>query len=97
MADGLPGDEDVARFARAVEQLDDVLTRTGGNSGNQSTITLNAGGAAVWVAVTACAVMLAVNVMLVGTIISHERKLDDLADYIHAIYVMAPSLKPEKN
>lgn len=96
MADILPGDEDVARFAAAVAQLDSVLTRGVGNSGNQSTITLNAGGVGVWIATSACAVMLAVNVMLVGIIISHERKLDDLADYIHAIYVMAPSLKPEK-
>lgn len=97
MADGLPGDEDVARFARAVEQLDDVLTRTGGNSGNQSTITLNAGGAAVWVAVTACAVMLAVNLMLVAIVVSHDRKIDDLRHVLNAIYMMAPHLKPEKN
>jgi hypothetical protein len=90
------GDEDVARFARAVEQLDDVLTRTSGNSGNQSTITLNAGGIGVWIATTACVAMLFVNLMLLAVIISHERKIDDLGDYIHAIYMVAPSLKPEK-
>lgn len=96
MADGVPTDHDVARFAAAVEQLDEVLTRAGGNSGNQSTISINAGGAAVWVAVSACAVMFGVNLLLVAIIVSHNRKIDDLTHYLNAIYMMAPHLKPEK-
>lgn len=88
-------DDEIQRFERAVARFSEALT-VAGNSGNQSTITLNAGGVGVWIAVSACAVMLAVNVMLVAVIVSHERKIDDLGDYIHAIYMVAPSLKPEK-
>lgn len=83
------------RFEKASEKLAAALASPT-NTGNQSTITLNAGGMGVWIAVTACAVMLAVNIMLVAIIVSHERKIDDLGDYIHAIYMVAPSLKPEE-
>lgn len=87
-------DDDLRRFEAAVDRFAEALSRPG-NTGNQSTITLNAGGVGVWIAVSCCAVMLAVNVVLVGIIVSHERKLDDLADYIHAIYMAAPSLRQE--
>jgi hypothetical protein len=96
MADGVPNDQDLARFVRAVEQLDSVLTRTGSNSGNQSTITLNAGGAAVWVAVSACAVMLAMNCALMVLLVNHDRKIDDMEHYINAIYQAAPQLRQEE-
>ena len=84
------------RFERASERLATALSAPG-NTGNQSTITLNAGGVGVWIAVTACAVMLAMNIILVAIIVSHERKIDDLGDYIHAIYMVAPSRKPEES
>lgn len=88
-------DEMELNFESTMTRLVDALAKAQPSASNNSTISINAGGVGVWVATTACAVMLAVNVILVGIIVSHERKLDDLQDYIHAIYMMAPSLKPE--
>lgn len=88
-------DDDLRRFEAAVDRFAEALGRQG-NSGNQSTITLNAGGVGVWIAVSACAVMLAVNVMLVAVVVSHDRKIDDLKHYLNAVYMMAPHLKPEE-
>ena len=86
-------DEKMVRFERAVDRLAQALPS---NSGNLSTINLNAGGVGVWIATTACAVMLAVNIVLVVILADHSRKIDDLNHYINAIYMMAPQLKPEK-
>lgn len=95
MADDMAKLVDVAtRFEQASDRLAQALVA--GNSGNQSTITLNAGGLGVWIAVSACAVMLAVNMVLVVLLVNHDRKIDDMEHYINAIYMMAPSLKPEK-
>ena len=88
-------DDEIQRFERAVARFSEALTAAG-NSGNQSTITLNAGGVGVWIAVSACAVMLAVNVMLVAVIVSHDRKIDDLRHYLNAVYQAAPQLKPKE-
>ncbi len=60
-----------------------------------SHITVNAGGIGVYIAVTCCAVMLAVNIFLIAIIVNHERKIDDLGDYIHAIYMISGN-KQEK-
>ena len=94
MGDDMSRLVDVAeRFEQASERLAKALSQ--GNSGNQSTITLNAGGIGVWMAVSACFVMLSVNICLAVILINHDRKIDDLEHYIQAIYMMAPSLKPE--
>lgn len=104
MADGLPGDEDVARFARAVEQLDDVLTRAP-NAGVQSTIQVNAGGIGVLIASICCAVMFTIT-MLGGTIgiVAYLSLKDEFAEvredqratkaYLQGIWQQAPHLKP---
>jgi hypothetical protein len=85
-------DDELRRFEAAVDRFTEAL---GGqaNSGNQSTITLNAGGVGVWIAASACAVMLAVNIVLVVTLVSHDRELDDLRHYVNATYMMAPELQ----
>ena len=83
------------RFDGIISKLSDVLSTTG-NSGNQSHITINAGGVAIWMATTACLVMLAVNIMLAAIIVIHDRKIDDLNHYLNAVYMMAPQLKPEE-
>jgi hypothetical protein len=67
----------------------------GATNTSASNININAGGVGVYIAATCCAVMLAVNLFLIAIIVNHERKIDDLGDYIHAIYMVAPSLKPE--
>lgn len=95
MGDDMSRLVDVAeRFEQASERLAQALSH--GNTGNQSTITLNAGGIGVWMAVSACFVMLSVNICLAILIVNHDRKIDDLEHYIQAIYMMAPQLKQEK-
>jgi len=64
-------------------------------SNSNSTITVNAGGLGIWVAVAACAVMLGVNLFLAVIVIDHGRKIDDLNDYLTAVCMMAPHLKPK--
>lgn len=61
-----------------------------------STVTINAGGAGVWLAVTCCIVSCVMNLALAVAFIVHDRKIDRLEDYLQAIYMMAPQLKPEK-
>lgn len=88
-------DDDLRRFEAAVDRFAESLSKPG-NAGNQSTITINAGGAAVWIAVSAAAVMLALNLALIVMLVNHDRKIDDLEHYINAIYMLAPSLKPQE-
>lgn len=83
-----------SRFDHAMQRLTECLDRQATNS-SHSTITFNAGGLGVWLAASACAVMLAVNMVLVVVIASHDRKIDDLSHYLNAIYMIAPQLKPE--
>jgi ABC-type spermidine/putrescine transport system permease subunit II len=66
----------------------------GARNSNQSTVTVSAGGVGVWIAVTCCVVSFVINVALAVAFVNHDRKIDDLGDYISAIYMMAPSLKP---
>jgi hypothetical protein len=68
----------------------------GARNKNESTITVNAGGAGIWVAVTCCIVSFVINVALAVAFVNHDRKIDDLGDYVNAIYMMAPHLKPKE-
>ncbi len=79
----------------AAERLEKATRNLAGNSGNQSTITLNAGGIGVWIACTCCAVMLACNVFLVGLYLDQQSHIRDLDSFLAAIYMQAPYLKPE--
>lgn len=83
-----------SRHDALMERLIDAMRKQADNSSN-STITFNAGGVGVWIATSACAVMLAVNMVLAALYVVHDRKIDGLQDYIHAIYMMAPQLKPK--
>lgn len=87
-------EDELRRFEAAVDRLAAAMNQPA-NTGNQSTITISAGGIGVWLAVSACAVMLAVNVALMVMLLNHDRKIDDLSHYLNAIYMVAPSLKPE--
>ena len=88
--------EDITKgLERAAERLEQA-SRNMGNTGNQSTITLNAGGIGVWIACTCCAVMLACNLFLIALYVDQQRQIASLNEYLAAIYMLAPSLKPEK-
>lgn len=73
-----------------------VKTLSGFNTGNQSTIHINAGGIGVWLACSMCAVMLACNVFLAVLYIDQQRQIASLNEYLAAIYMIAPDLKPKE-
>jgi hypothetical protein len=77
------------RFSR---KADEIL-----KSGNTNTarIEVNAGGVGIWVAVTACFGMLALNVALLFNLAAHDRQIERMQDHLNAIYMMAPHLKPK--
>lgn len=77
------------RFSR---KADELLSH--GNR-NTAKIEVNAGGVGLWIVCTMCFMMMAMNIGLLVMFINHDRKIDDLGDYVNAIYMMAPSLKPE--
>lgn len=68
-----------------------------GQNSSSANITVQAGGIGLWLAVTCCAVMLAANVFLAVLVMDHSRKIDDLGDYLAAIYAQAPHLKPAES
>lgn len=93
-----------------MDKIDQLVTPISGtSSGNVTSFRLDAGGAGVWIATTACLVML--GVMVVGGVIGaiwlgrefdrvdkelNERKEEGqrMQSYLSAIYVQAPQLKP---
>lgn len=80
--------EALEKFSRKADQLMD--------SGNRNTakIEVNAGGAGVWIATTACCVMVAVGLFMGLWVVDLSRKVERLGDYLQAIYAQAPHLKP---
>jgi hypothetical protein len=62
-------------------------------SGGHATIQVNAGGAGLWAAVTACCVMLAVNIFLAFWLGRIDRENSEHGHQLNAIYMMAPHLK----
>ncbi len=77
------------RFSR---KADEIL-----RSGNTNTakIEVNAGGVGVWIATTACCVMVAASLFMGLWVVDLSRKVSELENYLNAIYMMAPSLKPD--
>lgn len=63
------------------------------NNSSNVTFSISAGGVGVWVAVTACITMLAMNVGLGVMYVDLSRKYDRTQDYLNTIYVWAPHLK----
>ena len=74
---------------KVMRDLDAILPR----NASKSEINVNAGGVGVWIATTACLVMLAVNIFLVALLSMHNRKIDDLNHIVSAIYMISPGLK----
>lgn len=82
--------EALEMFSRKADQLMD--------SGNRNTakIEVNAGGAGVWIATTACCVMVAVSMFMGLWVVELSRKIASLEQHVHAIYMIAPQLKPKE-
>ena len=75
--------------------LDEVRQMTSPQANGVAQITVSAGGVGVWVAVF-CASICAVMVFVLGLLyLDQSRKIDNLNDYLTAIYMQAPYLQPE--
>lgn len=89
---------DVTRLADALEKFSqkaDQLLESG--SRNTAKIEVNAGGAGLWIATTACCVMVSVSLFLGLWVVDLSRKVSELNNYLQAIYMMAPNLKPTED
>lgn len=81
-----------------VSELKDAVERISNHrdgSQNVSHINIAAGGVGVWAAVTCCAVMLSLNMVLALMFLDLNRKYDRMQDHLSAVYMMAPHLKPK--
>lgn len=61
---------------------------------NSANLNINAGGVGVWVATTACIVMLAVSFFMAMWVLDLSAKVSELNQLLNAVYMMAPHLKP---
>jgi hypothetical protein len=82
-----------------LDRLEKLLPPRRQSSGN-ATINVHAGGVGMWISTTCCAVMFALGIAMavIGGIAytSTQQRLDRMQDYINAIYMMAPNLKPKE-
>lgn len=88
--------EDVQKFSVALDKWVRTLETVKPNAGSgvgTATITINAGGIGVWIAVTCCLVMLIIGLLGGFIYINQSRKIDQMQDYLNAIYMQAPYLK----
>jgi len=79
------------------ERIVRELTGAAMNSNSSTQIHVNAGGVGIWICATACLVMLVGFLLMLALFVEHSRKIDDLHDYLAAIYVQAPQLKPKES
>lgn len=87
-------DDVVKRVHRAMDEVEG-MTKAGNK--NVTRVEINAGGVGVWIATTACLVSMAVSLFLALWVLDLSRKVDDLSDYLSAIYMQAPYLKPKES
>lgn len=89
---------DYQALTRALERFSDKADKllASGNT-NTARIEVNAGGVGVWIATTCCLVVMVVSMFLGLWVVDLSRKVSDLNDYLAAIYMQAPHLKPDHN
>lgn len=90
---------------RAIEKLDRTLDSGANSTANGNTVTyhISAGGIGVRICVGVCIFLLACNLAigfayldLKGEVRKLESDLDDMDDYLAAIYMQAPHLRPKE-
>lgn len=97
-------DEKHSELLKHIDRLEQLgqkwigsLGRT--QSGN-ATIEVHAGSIGVWIAVTCCITMFVVGMAMavLGGLAytSTQQRLDRMQDYLNAIYMQAPQLKPKE-
>jgi hypothetical protein len=62
---------------------------------NTANVSVNAGGIGVWVASTCAAVAMTLCLAMGGVILNQQREIGELRQYLAAIYMQVPHLKPE--
>lgn len=94
--------DDIEQFAqaarvleRASRTIESIDAREISNS-SRASVTFDAGGIGLWLAVTCCVAMGVMNLFLLAMLLAHDRKIDNLSDYLNAIYMQAPHLKPQE-
>lgn len=93
---------EITRLERGISELRDTLVSMRHNSGAASTITINAGGIGIWLAVTCCCVMLAAmavgGLWAVTSLADHRAAIQELRDGERAVraYINTGILKPAK-
>lgn len=90
--------DDQAQLQKLIEEaqrLNERLGQSAHGNGGSATISVDAGGFGLWLSTTLCAVMFAINVILIVTITRQDRLISDHGHQLNAIYMMAPHLKPE--
>lgn len=70
----------------------DALLKTSNTASN--TVTLSAGSFGVWLSAFCAGITFLMFCVILVLFINHDRKIDDLGDYLSAIYAQAPHLKP---
>lgn len=84
---------------RTLERAERLIPLLGSNNQTgTSTITVNAGGIGVWLAMTCCAVATTLCLVMVLMYVDTNRKYDRMQDLLSVIYQQAPWLKepPQK-
>ncbi len=89
---------DIERFARAVEGFQSFIDQLQEkpSTSNSSIIQINAGGLGIWLSVTCCCVCFAITMACVGLSVYNMYKTDRMSDYLQAIYLQAPQLRPKE-
>jgi hypothetical protein len=86
-----------------VDELDDriqrleALARGQSNNRANSNITVNAGGMGVWIATTACLIMLVISIGMMFLLMEERAVNRDQMHQLNAIYQYAPQLRPAKS
>ncbi|AMW36191.1 hypothetical protein [Xanthomonas phage XAJ2] len=95
----MPNSEQVEDIVERIERASAMLGPSNTNVGT-SNINVDAGGVAVWIAATCCIVSIVVTLLLFVTFsfrdAEQNRKIDNLGEYLSAIYMAAPQLKPKE-
>jgi hypothetical protein len=86
-------DDEFAHIRKLLDETRSLLPPPVNAVGN-SQIVVHAGGIGVWISATAAAVCFAAVIVLTMLYIDQSRRIDDLGDYLAAIYMQAPHLKP---
>lgn len=88
-------DPDLTELAIALNRFSDRIDRLERVSAN-SNVSINAGGVGVWIASMAAVVCFVLALVMMVLYVDLSRQVDDLGDYLSAIYMQAPHLKPEE-